>query len=439
MESSARHHGDRVTPLQELGERLYGRMSVDGAAALGHTRSSNLDAVRAIAALMVLAGHAYVFSVAHASEGEKSVVVKGLLSGIALFFVLSGFLISGPFLRALLDGRRPPAAGRYAIRRSARILPAYWVALVAGVALVTSSELAHWWQVPLHGSLMQNLAIGESGRLLFVAWTLSVEAMFYIFVPLAALAVWWFRRDKGVSLEALAAGVLILGIGSVAWLLGTSAIVTPDAIAAGDFPKSFRLLGWVLPNFLYAFAPGALIYLAETPEAQVRAGVWAFYRRLKAHPGTMAIGALAFLCLAVLLRGNAHSRLVYALHNVPLSLGGGLAVIAFMGEGPKRRAAARLLAPIGLISYGIYLWHAVVRGAVLKHAIGWVPGLHGGYGAWPFQIAFLLILTVPLALASWLLIERPLLRRTSAWDRRRRAPRAPDRGSGERTAAPVVA
>ena len=430
--------GDRLTRPQEIGEALYKRLSVDGAAGLGHKRSGNLDAVRAIAALMVLAGHAYVFSVTKSTAGEKSVLVKGLLSGIALFFVLSGFLISGPFLRALLDGRRPPAAGRYAIRRSVRILPAYWVALAAAVAFVTSGELVHWWQAPVHGFLMQNLVIGENQRLLFVAWTLSIEAMFYVFVPLAALAVWRFRRDKPMSVDRLAAWVLALGIASVAWLLITSVVVTPHAIASGELPSFFRLSGWVLPNFLYAFAPGALIYLAETPEAQAREGVWARYRRAKERPEMLAIGALALLCVGVVLRTSAHSRVLFALHDVPLALGGGLAVLAFVGDGPRRRAAARLLGPIGLVSYGIYLWHAVVRGVLQEHAMTWVPGVHGGYFAWPFQIAFLLALTVPIALASWLLLERPLLRRTAAWDRRRREQAQPEIRA-EPSAAPAVA
>jgi peptidoglycan/LPS O-acetylase OafA/YrhL len=433
--AAAQNQRDRITPLQAVGERLYGRMSVDGAAALGHKRSGNLDAVRAIAALMVLAGHAYLFSATKATAGEKSVVVKGLLSGIALFFVLSGFLIAGPFLRALLDGRRPPAPGRYATRRAARILPAYWVALAAAIALVTSGQLTHWWQLLLHVSLTQNLAADEPTRLLFVAWTLSVEAMFYVFVPLVTFAVWWAVRGKRVSLERLAAGVLALGIASVAWLLITAAAASPH-------DDTVRLIGWALPNFLYAFVPGALIYLAETPEANARGGIWARYRRVREHPEALVLGAVAFLCVGVWLRVSAHNRMVFALHDVPLAIGGGMGVLAFVGDGPRRRAAARLLAPIGLISYGIYLWHAVVRDALERHALSWVPGHGAGWASWPFQIVFLLALTVPLALASWLLLERPLLRRTAAWDRRRRE----DRGAApvheqpaETTAAPVVA
>jgi peptidoglycan/LPS O-acetylase OafA/YrhL len=432
--------GDRVTRPQEIGEALYRRLSVDGAAALGHTRSANFDAVRAIAALMVLAAHAYAFSPSRPRAVESSVIVRSLSSGIALFFVLSGFLIAGPFLRSLLDGRRPPAAGRYALRRAARILPGYWVALIAGVALVTSSRLVDWWQVPLHASLMQNLVLGEPNRLLSVAWTLSIEAAFYIFVPIATFAVWRALRGRRLSLNQVAGGVLALGVASVAWLLITKAIVTPHAIATGELPRSSKLLGWVLPNYLYAFVPGALIYLGETSEAQARGGVWAGYRRAKERPELLAIGAILLLALSVTIVKTTHNAVVYSLHDVVLALGGGLGVMAFTGDGPRRRAAARLLAPIGLISYGIYLWHAVIRGALQQHALSWVPGVGGGIFAWPFQVAFLLGLTVPVALASWMWLERPLLRRTAAWDRRRRESREtpPSRTAGETTAAPAV-
>jgi acetyltransferase len=402
---------DRITRPQAIGEALYGRLSVDGAAALEHRRSANFDAVRAIAALMVLGGHAYVFS----SPGHTTFLVRMLSSGISLFFVLSGFLIAGPFLRAMLDGRRPPSAARYAVRRAARILPAYWLALIGAVAFISSGHLLHWWQVPLHGLLMQDLVVGQSMRLLSVAWTLSVEAMFYVFVPLAAVAVWRTVRGRAISLNRLAGGVAAIGIGSIAWQLGVGAL-TPTH----DPSNTVRELGWLLPNFLYAFCPGALIYLAETPEAQARGGVWAAYRRVKEQPGALGIGAVVLLAGATLVATSAHTAWVYALHSVPLALGGAMAVVGFVGSGPRRRAAARLLAPIGLISYGIYLWHTVVREVFYDHAQSLVPGIGGGAFAWPFQVVFLLGVTIPIALASWVLLERPLLRRTSAWDRRRR-------------------
>jgi peptidoglycan/LPS O-acetylase OafA/YrhL len=65
------------------------------------------------------------------------------------------------------------------------------------------------------------------------------------------------------------------------------------------------------------------------------------------------------------------------------------------------------LAPAGLISYGLYLWHWVVVTVLVDRGID-APG-------WPLRTLLVLAITVPLATASWLLLERPLLRLTSRW------------------------
>src|SRR4051794_31497697 len=130
----ARSLGRRPPRSARMSSSLYSRLSVPGAAATDHRRSANLDVVRAIAALMVLVAHAVVLSVgagsAHLSRTAGDTVAF-LSNGVWLFFALSGYLIAGPFLRALAEGRRQPPVRSYAIRRAARILPAYWVALAA--------------------------------------------------------------------------------------------------------------------------------------------------------------------------------------------------------------------------------------------------------------------------------------------------------------------
>jgi peptidoglycan/LPS O-acetylase OafA/YrhL len=81
----------------------------------------------------------------------------------------------------------------------------------------------------------------------------------------------------------------------------------------------------------------------------------------------------------------------------------------------------RILGRIGLISYGIYLWHAVIRNVILHHDARHIPLANAGPHAWPLHAVLLIGLTIPAALGSWLLIERPLLRMTTNWDRRRRS------------------
>ena len=404
-----------------MSSTVYSRLSVPGAAATGHRRSANLDVLRALAALSVLVAHAFALSThggaAHPRWADDAVAL--LSSGIWLFFALSGYLIAGPFLRALAGGTPPPAAGRYAMRRAARILPAYWVALAAAIALATGAALHHWWQLPVHGLLLQDLFRGEQSNLLFVAWTLSVEAMFYVFVPVAAWAIWRTRGRRALAPTSLAWGIVALWVASIAWRLALTWIVTPSALAADSVPWSLGVLRWILPAYLCAFAPGALIFLAETVAADAPGAGWRAYRRARRRPAAAATAALV-LAVAFTLLSTAGGRW-FEIGTMLLGIPAGVGVIALIGDGPRRELLGRVLGPIGLVSYGVYLWHAVIRDALERHAAGWLPGLGHGVAVWPLHALLLGGLTIPVALASWLLIERPLLRRTSSWDRARAA------------------
>jgi peptidoglycan/LPS O-acetylase OafA/YrhL len=81
---------------------------------------------------------------------------------------------------------------------------------------------------------------------------------------------------------------------------------------------------------------------------------------------------------------------------------------------------ARWVAPIGLISYGLYLWHYVALKVLQDEGVD----VQAGALSWPLRVALLLAASVPFALASWLLVERPLLRRTQDWWARWRSPPA---------------
>ena len=76
----------------------------------------------------------------------------------------------------------------YALRRGFRIFPLYWVA-VTTVIVVNGLAGTQLWQVPFHYALLQNLVPGQQEALLTVAWTLTIEVLFYVAVPLLALGV----------------------------------------------------------------------------------------------------------------------------------------------------------------------------------------------------------------------------------------------------------
>jgi peptidoglycan/LPS O-acetylase OafA/YrhL len=99
-----------------------------------------VEGVRAVAAVSVLVFHCWRFTAAGASRADlglvERLVLPHLTLGVTLFFSLSGFLLYRPFVTAAMSGSPFPKVGSYFRNRALRILPAYWVILLAvGVLL----------------------------------------------------------------------------------------------------------------------------------------------------------------------------------------------------------------------------------------------------------------------------------------------------------------
>lgn len=329
-----------------------------------------------------------------------------------LFFALSGYLIPRAFLGALIDGAPLPAASSYLVRRGARILPAYWIAFLAMVLFVLHGVTIHWWQYPLHLTLLQNQVAGEGQSLFFVAWTLGIEALFYLFVPLGAYALRALYRAP-IDVGRLARIVLGVWALSVVWVVW-AAHAYPNTGASGAVADAdvFRLN---LPPMLSMFCPGMLVWLAQTPQAASRGGAWALYRYVVRRPWLALSLAAAFIVASAYAFAST-STVVFDLSKELWALSAGLIVATALQGWGWLRPAARVLAPIGVISYGIYLWHWVAVEWLERH---WKPLAHAGFGAWLVHIAIVLAFSLPAGWLSWVLIERPLLTRTAGWARRR--------------------
>src|SRR4051794_32608663 len=102
-------------------------------------RLDALDGLRGLAAFGVLVLHVWMFwhgDLHRPDKGFADFAIGELRLGVALFFVLSGFLLFRPFVRAALDGAPRPGLGRYVVRRAARILPLYWAALAGSFLML---------------------------------------------------------------------------------------------------------------------------------------------------------------------------------------------------------------------------------------------------------------------------------------------------------------
>ncbi len=187
-------------------------------------RLESLDAVRAIAGAMVIACHVSLY------RGDGS--LHGLRNGVMLFFALSGYLLFRPFLRGSVD------LSAYAIHRAARILPAYFVALV-GITILTGDRA--FLENPFTFALfLQNYDRDLWRGFVGVSWTLVLEVQFYVTLPLLAVLV-----ARSVN------GLLSLATASIAINL----------IALLMDADRFMLSGY--PFMIWAFIPGMLAALVE--------------------------------------------------------------------------------------------------------------------------------------------------------------------------------
>ncbi len=356
----------------------------------GHPRFELLDALRAFAALGVLASHAALVSGTSYHAWYGSVFANGI-SGVTIFFVLSGFLLYRPFLAADLDGLRRVRIGDFARRRLLRILPAYWLALtVIGLWLHLKGVFGpHGWT---YYALVQIYAPGTvpAGGLI-AAWSLAVEISFYLVLPFYALGLSrlgrGMQRRSRIRLEL--AVLAILGVASTA--------LRYDAVT-GHMPFN------TLPTTFTWFAIGMALAVLSV------SGVPRLVATIGAHPGVCWTAAVVlYLIQAAILNTNTYTAnqwmvqyVLSALVALALVLP---AVLGYQAGGwPRRVMSWRVLGLVGLISYGVYLW----QGAWVDQVATW--GIPGGVPALPYVLALTLAGTIACAAISYRLVERPLMR-----------------------------
>jgi peptidoglycan/LPS O-acetylase OafA/YrhL len=333
-----------------------------------------VDAMRALAALSILAYHVAFLGGGLTTTGAGP-WLAGLNVGVPLFFAISGFLLYRPWVAARLAGARPPALRIYALRRVLRIGPAYWVALVAIVVLLGREGVFDWPGAPIFLGFAQAYFPERFAGGIGQAWTLTVEVAFYAALPLIALAA---RRLPGPVLrgEALLLGGLVAL--SFAWRLVVVSSLDPTQ------PAYYTLL-IALPAQLDVFAGG--MALAVISAANRTGGRYAL---------GWVVAAAAYVVFASW-RPDGNAGRVLVEHELQAVIALGLLAPAVLGSGgPVRRMLAwRPLAWVGLVSYGVYLWHLDV-----------LRELHGSGLPLALVAAFGLALSLALGAASWYGVER---------------------------------
>lgn len=365
-----------------------------------------LDGYRAAAALGVVLLHIALLSgyANRTEDGVGAFLARGDV-GVSVFFLLSGFLLHRPFVAARLAGRPTMALSAYVRRRLLRIFPAYWVALllIAYVLRAPSFEGPHeFWP---HFLLLHVYDVDQQiGGPIQQSWTLATELSFYAFLP---AWVWLLgRRERTPERQVR------VELGALVALWAGAHALKLSALAAGVSDANFGWFSIWLPFRIDEFALG--MGLAVLSAWFVHTGERPRWLRSTATVAACWVGAAAvfwFLCTQLDLpiaplftaRQNYVVRLLYSLVALLLIVPG---TIGRRDSGPVRSVFANpVMIWLGLISYGIYIWHEAFQDLYLR----WFDEV--AFGADPLAMGLVtMALTVPVSAASFYLVERPAMR-----------------------------
>ena len=347
-------------------------------------RVASLTGMRAVAALLVVGTHA-AYGTGQLTHGFVGFLFARLEIGVSIFFVLSGFLLFRPWVRAAAGNSTPPLVSRYALHRLRRVMPAYLVTVLVAYLVyqfrTAGPNPGHTWL-----GLAQHLTLTQiySDTYMFVmhqgltqTWSLAVEVAFYAALPLMAylLLVMFCRGSWRPGL--LLAGLAALAAISPAWLI---------VLHATDWLPSSA--GMWLPAHLLYFVSGMV--LAVLQAMQVRCV------SLSAIPLAM----IAYVMVSTPIAGDVSMSPIELWQ--PLAKTALYAVIATLVVAPLvlggRSAYSRLLGSrptvwLGEISYEIFLLHVIVMEIAMASVLGWPVFT----GSMPVLLFVTLVLTVPLA------------------------------------------
>ena len=350
----------------------------------------DIEGLRGIAVMLVVLFHAGLLS-------ASGVQVTGGFIGVDLFFVVSGYLITGLLIRER-ERNGKISFSRFYARRVRRILPA--AAVVILVTLFLSTQLVTLVE---RSSTMQDGAAAavSIANIRFAAttdyfhpanyspflhfWSLGVEEQFYFIWPAILAIVAWKRPRLGVGI-ALAVIVAVS--------LAASIAITDTSPAAAFY---------LLPTRAWQLGAGGL--LAVATGAGVLSRVPGFIRdlfgRFMAIVGWISLAAL-LVAAWVISSDTAYPGTAAIVPTVA-----GVLLIASGGErlGPGLLLRLSPIRFLGKISYSLYLWHwpMLILAQLYLTGSPQVP-------LTPFQAIVVAAFAIPVATVSWALIEEPFRR-----------------------------
>jgi len=358
-------------------------------------RIAALTGIRAVAALAVCVTHAAYWT-GHYTDDVTGRLWARFEVGVPIFFVLSGYLLFSPWVRALADGSPAPSLGRYLWHRARRILPAYWITVLAVYAIFlvyrppdASPAGTGWSGLWRNLTLTQVYGAGHLHAGLTQMWSLAAEVLFYLVLPPIA----WLLCT-GVCRRRWEPGLLLIAMTP---LLMVAPVYT--ALVAGDTGIDPTARLWA-PAFFEWFAAGMML---------------AVFVRIRAWPSawvSVPVAVAAFLASGSAVAGEptiapstVSATVVKHLLYTVVALG---LIGPLTRPGPRgwwaRLCGSRPMLWCGEISYEFFLVHVMVLEAVMD-----VLGFRVFTGSLPAALAVTVAISVPVA---WVLhrITAPLWR-----------------------------
>lgn len=361
------------------------------------TKIRGFDGLRALSVIFVILTHLGIYTVA-AQAGWLSERIAPIISGgtgVQIFFVLSGFLITR-LLIIEYQGTGHVSLKNFYIRRAFRILPLYYLCLALTFAI-------HWLVWPVAGNA--SFAFAATFNTSFIprewyasilghTWSLSVEEHFYIIWPAALLMIYRFTLDRALRHLLIAVAVSLLALAVVSRI---------DAVADAYFVGRWSIFAgsWI------AIGCAAAIVVSDARYVQTN--------RFMARPAALVLGFALFVHSIVL--GALPQPLDDALRVCGVAL-----IVCWIYHNQSSRFVAALeyepLAYTGKISYGLYMW----QGLFLTTGPGRDPAQ-----LWPLNPALGLLCLCIVAPLSYHLFEKRFLKMSAAY----RASDAPNTGSAD--------
>ncbi|WP_346537668.1 acyltransferase [Micromonospora sp. DPT] len=367
-----------------------------------------LDAIRVIGALAVVGHHVGFATGRNTGDAAIGAWLSRLDVGVAVFFVLSGFLLFRPYAHAQATYQRAPATGRYLWRRATRILPAYWVAVAVCLLVLPQNRDATTGDWLRHATLTQIYQHGQLKHGISQTWSLATEVSFYLLLPvLAALLLGRRSRPDRVARIAVAA-LVVTGL----WV----ALMRMGLLSLGLHTM------W-LPSYAGWFGAGMALASAHVALRTGAGARWRWLDDLGRAP--LACWAIALAALAVATtpvtgpRDLAEPTAGQFATKLVLYLVVAVMLIVPVAFGPQTRTKgvfdSVLGRWLGRVSYGLFLWHPFVLEGI--YLVDDRPEFTGDpLGTFGLTVAGGLVL----ASISYYAVEKPFQRWGAQWPRRKR-------------------